>query len=274
MSADAIPAVAAGLAFDTLAAEYDSHFTESHIGRAQRNVVWARSKEVFQGRLAILELNCGTGEDALFLASLGHRVTALDASHAMINRAMQRKSVEAPDAAITFQPLASEYLNALPMTRFDAVFSNFSGLNCVDRVDEVAEQLAYRTRPDAQLLLCISTRLCLWEAVWFVLQGKPSKAARRWPGESTAVLNGVSVRVHYPTVRTFAKAFAPHFRLCSATGVGILVPPSYLEKWMRNRTKLLAWMCRFDAIICRLPMFRTLGDHVLLHFERTLEPSR
>jgi SAM-dependent methyltransferase len=273
MISDALPAIQAGLAFDTLAAEYDTHFTHSHIGRAQRNVVWTKATEVFQGNLAILELNCGTGEDAMFLASLGHRVTALDASHAMIGRASRRKNVVAPDAEINFQPLPSEYLSALPMTRFDAVFSNFSGLNCVRDLRQVAEQLAYRTRPGAQVLLCISTRFCLWEAVWFLLQGKPGKASRRWSGESTAVLNGVSVTVHYPTIGAFAESFAPQFTLCSSTGVGIFVPPSYLERWMRGHLGLLKLLCRFDSIVCRLPALRALGDHVLLHFERTPEQS-
>ena len=100
MSADACPVNQAGLAFDTLAENYDAHFTRSSIGRAQRDAVWRKAVEVFRGELSILELNCGTGEDALFLASQGHRVTALDASRAMIDRASQRKENEAPNAAV------------------------------------------------------------------------------------------------------------------------------------------------------------------------------
>jgi SAM-dependent methyltransferase len=263
----------AGLAFDTLAANYDTHFTTSHIGRAQRNVVWQKTREVFRTPSHILELNCGTGEDALFLASQGHSVTALDASHAMIDRASHRKQLEAPTADIHFQPLPSEYLSALPVKPFDAVFSNFSGLNCVPDLHRVSQQLALRTPPGAPVLLCLSTRICLWESVWFLLQGKLHKAIRRWSGESTAALNGVHVTVYYPTVATVTKAFKPGFHLRSTTGVGIVVPPSYLEPWMRHCPRLLAWMTRIDRLLCRLPLFRTLGDHVLLHLERTQEAA-
>jgi SAM-dependent methyltransferase len=266
---NALPVNQAGLAFDTLAEDYDAHFTQSHIGRAQRDVVWRATEAAFRGQLSILELNCGTGEDALFLAGRGHRVTALDASSAMIDRASMRKEREAPDAPIAFQFLPTEQLSSLPLTRFDAIFSNFSGLNCVEDLRAVAEQLAKRTRAGAPVLLCISTRICLWETAWFLAQGKLHKAFRRWSGRSTATLNGVDITVHYPTVREISRAFAPYFTLRRSTGVGIFVPPSYLEPWMQRLPRLFALMRRIDRLVCRLPILRSFGDHVLLHFLRT-----
>ena len=132
-------------------------------------------------------------------------------------------------------------------------------------------QLARRTTAGAPALLCFSTRFCLWESAWYLLHGEWRKAVRRWSGHSTAVLNGVGVSVHYPTVGEIAKAFAPHFVLRSATGVGIFVPPSYLEPWMRRSPRGLATLTAVDRVVCRLPVLRTLGDHVLLHFVRTAE---
>ena len=99
-----------------------------------------------------------------FSPSQGHRVTALDASRAMIDRASQRKEDEARDAAVEFRLLPTEYLGALPPVHFDAVFSNFSGLNCVDDLSEVAAQLAHRTSAGAPVLVCFSARFCLWES--------------------------------------------------------------------------------------------------------------
>ena len=73
---------AVGLAFDTIAEQYDDLFTHSLIGRAQRNVVWEVLRHTFIPRERILELNCGTGEDALFLSRMGVSVHACDASWA------------------------------------------------------------------------------------------------------------------------------------------------------------------------------------------------
>ena len=66
----------AGLAFDTLAERYDDMFTNSLICRAQRDAVWSMAIRTFRRGDRILELNCGTGEDALFLAHHGITVLA------------------------------------------------------------------------------------------------------------------------------------------------------------------------------------------------------
>jgi len=61
-------ASAAGTAFDQLAADYDQRFTYSIIGRAQRDSILKILSNTFKANDNILELNCGTGEDAIFLA--------------------------------------------------------------------------------------------------------------------------------------------------------------------------------------------------------------
>ena len=74
-------------AFDQIASSYDETFTYTEIGKKQRNIVWDYLKRTLPAdtQLDILELNCGTGEDALFLANIGHSVTATDASEEMLN---------------------------------------------------------------------------------------------------------------------------------------------------------------------------------------------
>lgn len=82
-------------AFDVLAAGYDVSFSQSLTGSAQRKASrhWLQAFLKGKGYLRILEINCGTGDDAWWLASLGHTVTATDQSAAMIHEAM-RKSFE------------------------------------------------------------------------------------------------------------------------------------------------------------------------------------
>ena len=83
---------AAGIAFDTIADQYDDIFTHSLIGRAQRNVVWEVLKKTFRRGDRVLELNCGTGEDATFLSKIGVSVHACDASERMIAVAKKRRA--------------------------------------------------------------------------------------------------------------------------------------------------------------------------------------
>ena len=75
-------------AFDSLAVEYDDTFTQSWIGRQQRFAVWRFLEKHIQGKRekTILELNCGTGEDACMLAKKGHHVLATDVSERMLEQ--------------------------------------------------------------------------------------------------------------------------------------------------------------------------------------------
>jgi len=257
-----------GAAFDTIASHYDELFTFSVVGRAQREVVWKHAVTLFPPGDRILELNCGTGEDALFLARRGVYITACDASEQMITYANARKRVEAPEASVDFHVLSTERLYELPKSFFDGVFSNFSGLNCVADLHSVFRELALRLRPGAKLLLCLSTRFCIWEILHFIAKGNFRKAVRRWRGVSPVNLGGHSFFVYYPTIRALRKSFGSEFRLCSVTGMGIATPPSYLESWISKHPRLLSTMKHFDEVVRDLPLFRSIGDHVLLSMER------
>jgi SAM-dependent methyltransferase len=258
-----------GAAFDRLAGDYDEHFTNSLIGRAQRHAVWRKLVSTFTSGQHILELNCGTGEDLIFMTKRGIAMTALDASEQMILHARFRCAREVPDAAIEIACLPSEQLAGWqPETHFDGIFSNFSGLNCVSDLEAVARQLALRVPTGAPLLLCFSTRYCLWEMIWYFLRGDLHKAFRRCGGKTRAVVGGIDVAVHYFTLRTLRRIFAPQFVLRSCTGVGLTVPPSYLEPWARRHPKAIAFLTALDRLLCRLPLIRVFGDHMLLHFEK------
>jgi SAM-dependent methyltransferase len=268
MAAAEIPHLA-GRAFDSIATEYDSLFTLSLIGRAQRTAVWRKAAAVFLPGNRVLELNCGTGEDALFLARRGISVCACDASAGMIARAQARKAAEAPFAPIEFRLLSTEDLATMPPAKpFDGVFSNFSGLNCVEDLSQTARLLAQAVVPGAPLLLCLSTRYCLWEMLHYWVRGDRRRGFRRCRGTADVSLGECPLRVYYPTVRTIVSQFSPMFRLRSVTGVGIAVPPSYMEKWARRRPWIFRTCEAIDRVVCRWPGIRILGDHMLLHLER------
>lgn len=259
----------AALVFDQMAKEYDDVFTKSMIGRAQRDAVWSVLTQIFQSGDHILELNCGTGEDALFLARNGVSVTACDASEQMIQVASGRLRKEAPGAPVQFTLLPTEHIRELQSSiQFDGIFSNFSGLNCVADLKQTADDLATLLPPGAPLLVCLSTRFCLWEMLWFAFHGNLRKAFRRCSGHAIAKVGEFAVDVHYPTVRKLQTLFSPPFVLRSCTGVGVTVPPSYVEAWIRNYPKLLDAFRTIDKTVSGHPGFRVLGDHVLLHFER------
>ena len=222
MSASPQPIYAAP--FDAVAEHYDETFTSSIIGLAQRAAVWKELAKAYRSGDRVLEIGCGTGADACFLAERGVRVTATDASAQMIVVATRRIHASNLDTFVQLRTLRAEHISSLPATQsFDGALSNFGALNCVEDIQQLARDLARLLRPGAKVFLCWMGPYCLWEMLSYTLQGKWSKAFRRLRGEGvTATLaDGALVRVRYPSVGSLARCFAPWFRLLSTQGVEI-----------------------------------------------------
>jgi ubiquinone/menaquinone biosynthesis C-methylase UbiE len=257
-------------AFHAIAEDYDRIFTYSQIGNIQRQQVWATTKDVFRPGERILEIGCGTGYDAVHLAQQGISVVACDESAAMIDVARARAKGESCGSGISFEVCANEHLYLLEQDgSFDGAFSNFGSLNCSKDLRPIVTGLAEKVRPGGRLLLCLIGPFCMWEFVWFLLQGQLSKALRRLqPQGASARFGQKEIRVYYPSVRTLRKIFSPEFSLLRWRGIGIAVPPSYAESWFGYHSKLLRKLAGLDEKIQRLPFVRSMGDHILLEFER------
>ena len=257
----------AAIAFDSIAAKYDAVFSESRIGMAQRRAVWRRLAKTFRPGDRILELNCGTGEDARFLASFGASVVAFDGSASMVERA--RIKCVGLEPRVRIDQLANEQIGALPSSRkFDGVFSNFAGLNCVRDLRSFATALARLTRPSARVVICVYGKYCLWEILWYLCNGDVRKASRRFRPTSQARIGGHHFEVFYPSMRQWAVDLAPHFEICSIEAIGLFVPPSYAESYALRFNGLLRKAEALDRALSHLPVLRTVGDHTLLAFRR------
>lgn len=256
-------------AFDGVANTYDDCFTRTVIGQAQRQQVWNRLLNAFAPGERILELNCGTGEDARFLAQRGRRIVACDTSPLMLEVAARRTQRELPGADVTFHQISNEDLDALPPQQpFDGAYSNFSGLNCVKDLRPIARNLATCVRSGGRVLLCLWSRLCVWEIGWYLLHGQTRKAFRRLSGKTMARLGSNTISVSYPTIGDLKRAFSPWFSLDRRCAIGLFVPPSYVEEWAGKHEATLGHLEQMDSLLTRWPVLRDLGDHVLLEFTR------
>jgi ubiquinone/menaquinone biosynthesis C-methylase UbiE len=251
--------------FDEAAAVYDQAFTRTAIGGAERDAVWGELKRVFHRGQRILELNCGTGVDAAYLAERGVKVLACDIAPRMIEVARQRLSRTSVQDLVHFRVLATEEIGSLMgEDPFDGAFSNFGGLNCVEDLSAVARRLAEILKPGGQALLCIAGRFVPAEIVWHLAHGSARNAMRRLrPGRGNH-----QIRVYYPSARAVSRLFAPQFALRSWRGIGVTLPPAYLEPWARRYPKLLHRLARVDRLLGRVPLLRGMAGHVLLQFER------
>lgn len=242
------------IAFDRIAPHYDTLWTRSAIGRCQRNAVWRWLDPLIQRRDRILDLGCGTGEDALHMMNAGAEVCGLDASAAMVRIARGR--------GVDARHLSVEALTALS-GNFNGAISNFGVLNCVRDLKSVSLALSRLVRPGGFFALCVMGSFCAWETCYFLARGNSRKAFRRFA--RNGALSASGVHVTYPSVTRMKTAFHPEFRLTGWTGIGLSIPPSYVDAISPGAIERFA---RIDRCLAHWPLFRGLADHRLLLFTR------
>jgi SAM-dependent methyltransferase len=252
-------------AFDVLAPSYDADFTRTAIGTYLRGITHQRLAPYIKQGDSVLELGCGTGEDALWLATQGAHVTATDASHKMLDLTRHKthgKTVQ----------VAQLDMNALPVDYtqdFDGVFSNFGALNCVEHRSDLARWLASRVKANGWLALVVMPPFCFWETLWHGVHGDfTTSTRRRKPATFKPDEHSLPMNITCPTPRELAQDFAPHFRVEQVLPLGVFLPHSAAYGVVEKRPKLLRLLQSLDHITQHVSLLSRYADHYWIVLRR------
>lgn len=246
-------------AFDSFAAGYDRGFARTGPGRLLREAVWGHLSSHLKPGMRVLDLGCGTGEDALFLARSGCEVTAVDASPAMLDVAWQKAIGEGVGDRVDtrlFDLNAPHQIDG----SFDLVLSDFGALNCVVDLAPLAEVLRGMIAPGGAIAAVVMGRFCALETLWYGLHGKPA-AWRRWTGRSSADIGGQRIPVRYWQPGDLAHALGADFRIEAIHPVGLFLPPSDLFPLLERRPRLFAALARWESRASAMGPLAYLADH-------------
>jgi ubiquinone/menaquinone biosynthesis C-methylase UbiE len=267
------------LAFDRLAPDYDA-LVSGDTFRHQRAQTHAALGRWIQPGCRVLEIGCGTGLDTLFLAGFGARVVACDPSAEMLARTRRRLATACLGDRIGLLSCGlqelPQYLDALDQSEgFDAIVSNFGALNCVPSLGALGVLGRRHLRPGGSVVVGLIGRSCLWEMIYFTLRGERAKAARRRAATASLPVAGVEVPTFYHRPRDVDSTLGEGFARVSTIGIGVLVPPPYLEpRWQQMPQPIRDTVAAMDRITASWPLLNQLGDHTLMCWEKTRPPSR
>ncbi len=251
--------------FDIASNHYDSSFTFSRIGKAQRKFVYNHIDSIvnINKKLSILEINCGTGEDAIYLSKLGHDVIATDVSESMIRIAKSKNTL----SNLTFEVLDINAISKDSFNRkFDLIFSNFGGLNCLSKPELSAflDTSAHLLNPNAKLIMVLMPKHCIWEQLYFGIKGNLKKAKRRYTDKYLLVnVNNVSVKTWYYNPKEIISLTKKLFTPKKIKPVGIAIPPSYFENSFLAKKPFLNGLRIIEKLLSQ-SFWAKYADHFLI----------
>ncbi|OGO14018.1 MAG: hypothetical protein A2Z66_12990 [Chloroflexi bacterium RBG_13_66_10] len=247
-------------AFSLTAEKYD-RFGEDHPNLTRmRQKVYAHAFRYLQPGAHILELNSGSGTDAVYLARNGFRVHATDIAPGMLERLREKVDRFQLSDRVSVQDCSFMSLDQVRGGPFDAVFSDLGGLNCTSDLRPVTHSLPGLLRPGGIAIWVLMPPICLWELAT-ALTGNVRFAFRRLArGGTRAHLEGKYFKVYYFTPRQAIASFGPGFSPLAVEGLSVFAPPAEIKDLPKRHHRLYSALCWLDDRLASHPPFRGWGD--------------
>ena len=251
-------------AFSRTAKKYDS-FAEDHPHLTRlRNKVYAHIERLLPRGSRILELNAGTGTDAVALAERGYYVHATDIAEGMLTRLPEKVERLGLQNQITSQVCSFTDLSGIQGGLFDAVFSDLGGLNCIPELTPVIKELPRVLKPGGLITWVLMPPVCLWEMAE-VFRGNFRLAFRRLARTGTrSHLEGLYFSVYYFSPRQVTRWFGHAYSLVRLEGLSVITPTAESKNFAKQFPRLYQLLARLDDRLSTRRPWREWGDFYIL----------
>ena len=263
---------AAEKAFSKQSGIFDEIYSSNIIIQYKRQRVRDHLQLFLKPASKILELNAGTGDDAVWLAEHGHVVHATDISKGMQEKLVEKIRQNRLEAQVTHELCSFTELNQLKNKGpYDLIFSNFAGLNCTGELDKVLHSFSLLLKPHGIVTLVILPKFCLWEALLF-LKGDFKTAFRRFFSSKgvKAHIEGEYFTCWYYNPSYVSRNMKNSYEVLSVEGLCTLVPPSYLENFPTKRPALFNWLKKKEGNWKLTWPWKSIGDYYIISLRRKL----
>ena len=249
-------------AFGAHAAGYDQ-IAESALGRELRSRVHdVLNRYIAPGEL-VVDLGCGSGIDAAWLAPQVGSVLGFDAAAEMVALAIERTE-SFDNVSITQADAASVALDEPA----DVVLANFGVINCLGDLESVREHLRDLVRPGGHIVAVTMTKWCPIELGVGLIGRNPSLLRRRTT-RATPDANYPALQVHYGSARDLGRALAPGLEVIHAESLGVILPPFEQRSWVEHRPRLRDTLAVMDRRVASAAAKLGVGDHHIVVLQRT-----
>jgi ubiquinone/menaquinone biosynthesis C-methylase UbiE len=260
----------AAAAFHKQAATFDQQYATDTIIQYKRDRVRLHMEQFMVSSSNILELNAGTGEDAIYFASQGHLVHATDIAAGMQDKLVEKVKGSKLEAAVSYELCSfTELENLQRQGPYDLIFSNFAGLNCTGRLEKVLDSFFHLLKPGGHVTLVLLPKFCLWEFL-LIFRGKIKTALRRFAGRkgARAHIEGQYFRCWYYNPSFIRKHLSEAFDVVALEGLCTLVPPSYIENFAQKHPKWYSRLVNLENAWKTKWPWKVVGDYYIISLKK------
>ena len=255
-------------AFSSLYGEYDTLSRDNFIDRSRRRIIYNHVGKYLQPNSKVLELNSGSGIDAVYFAKKGHRVLATDISQASA-KYIHAKSAEFHPDNLRFAQCSFTDLKIPSGETFDYIFSNFGGLNCTGELNPIFAQFVNLSELRGHITLVLMPKIYPWE-ILSILTGSKN-AFRRFKRDQSAMVGGTKIPVFYHSPAEVKSAFPKNFRHISTQNIGTFYPSAHFASVQRYEKAIQA-LVKIDEIVNNWwIMPKGFGDYYIVTFQKISE---
>jgi ubiquinone/menaquinone biosynthesis C-methylase UbiE len=255
-------------AFSKQSKVFDTLNRENKISEYLRNQFRQEVLSHLKPASEILELNCGTGLDAVFFAQHGHKILANDNAEGMLAQLKEKIAMNSFEKQIEIFDCSFHEIRKIENIKFDHIISNFGGLNCTGNLDEVLQQFSPLLKPGGKVTLMIMPKICPWELA-LVFKGKFKTAFRRMKKKALANVEGVQFYCYYYSPAYVQRVLKKDFSTVSLKGICVTVPPEFMKGFVEHRPRTFEKLKSIDNSIGGIFPFTYCCDHFLITLEKT-----
>ena len=267
---DHINELKAAEAFSKQAIIFDELYDRDEIIQYKRQRVRQHVLKYLKPGNSILELNSGTGTDALFFASNGYYVHATDISTGMLEQLAYKIEHNNYQSRISYEQCSFTELHRLKNKGpYDCIFSNFGGLNCTAELNTVLGSFSSLLKKDGIATLVIIPKFCLWETLLF-FKGKFRTAFRRFFSSTgrKAHIEGKYFTCWYYNPSQIIKLLKNEFEVLNLEGLCTIVPPSYIKEFGKKHPKLFDFLKRKEDKLADKWPWKNIGDYFIITLQQ------
>jgi ubiquinone/menaquinone biosynthesis C-methylase UbiE len=257
-------------AFSSQSTIFDELYSSNKIIAYKRERVRKHLKKYLHPGDLILELNSGTGEDAVWLAKQVCSVHATDIAAGMLDVLRQKTLNEGLESKISTELCSFTQLNTLRQKEpYNMIFSNFAGLNCTNELDKVLASFSSLLKPNGIVTLVLLPKFCMWEFL-LIFKGKFKTATRRFFSKNgrKACVEETYFKCWYYNPSFITGHLHEDFKLLSIEGLCTIVPPSYIENFADKYPKAFKLLtAKEDKLKSKWP-WKFIGDYYIISLQK------